>query len=263
MNALRYSQGLIWLIVCQAICLILPVQAQNLPNVQKGGVYTAGKIKIDGRSIELNNSFQAYNKAIECYYTVSNDENSLYLTVQSKLSDVIQKIIMGGITFSISPTRDKKDLSTIQVTYPVLEGEGRASLLNFFIRKGILKREGKDADVDVTDLNKAFVKYVKNISVKGLFDGDVQVLSIYNEEGVKGAAEINPQLIYTCEMELPLKYIKALNAGTSSFKYNIQLNAPDEKPYLNSSNAPPGPPIAITSASKTDFWGDYTLAKKP
>ena len=72
-------------------------QAQKLPNVQKDGVRAPANIRIDGKTTEWDNKFEAYNKATDVFYTISNDDNYLYVTVQATQAAIIRKIIGGGV----------------------------------------------------------------------------------------------------------------------------------------------------------------------
>jgi len=262
MKALHFKPTLGLLFIGTALLLPAIAQAQKLPNVQKAAVYAAGPIKIDGKAVELNHKFQAYNKATDCFYTLSNDDTNLYLTVQIKLSEITSKVLMGGMTLTISPARDKKDISGMQITFPLFEGADRSSITNRFARKVNEMRAAKGKDIDATDLNKASISFSKTIRVKGIGANAEETISVYNEQGIKAVAQFDQQLQYTYELQLPLKQIKALKAGITSFKYNVQVNPPEIKPY-EPGDGPPPPPMLNTTLSTTDFWGEYTLAKKP
>jgi len=260
MQALHFKPTLGLLFIGTALLLPAIAQPQKLPNVQKAAVYAAGPVKIDGKAVELNHKFQAYNKATDCFYTLSNDDTNLYLTVQIRISQVVVKAIGGGITLRISPGKEKNDSSAIQLTFPALSGN-HADLTNRFYGKGKVLRESKEKDIDVTDLNRALSLITKTMKVQGFDSGTEESRSVYNEEGIKVAAAFDPQLYYTYELQLPLKHVKALRNGAKSFKYNLRVNPPESKPY--EPGGPPPPPVEPIAASTTDFWGEYTLAKKP
>ena len=96
------------------IMLILTLNAyfangQKLPKIQEKSIYAPQNIQVNGKSSEWNNTFQAYNKAVEIFYTISNDDKNIYLTVMAKQRDVVDKIIRGGLTFTINKETNKKD----------------------------------------------------------------------------------------------------------------------------------------------------------
>src|SRR5476649_2012908 len=98
-------------------CSFLNAVAQKLPNVQTASVRAPANIKIDGKTTEWNNTFQAYNHATDIFYTVSNDDAKLYLTIQASDKLVINKIMSGGITFTIQKSGKKTDKDGISITY--------------------------------------------------------------------------------------------------------------------------------------------------
>ena len=76
--------------------------AQKLPNVQQISVRTPENIKIDGKPTEWNNKFQAYNHATSLFYTISNDDENLYLTIQANDMETLIKITGAGIVFNLN-----------------------------------------------------------------------------------------------------------------------------------------------------------------
>lgn len=74
----------------------------------KNSIRAPANIKIDGKVTEWNNKFQAYSYHTQFYYTVSNDDKYLYLTVQATDWVIISRIFNGGITFTINKSGTKK-----------------------------------------------------------------------------------------------------------------------------------------------------------
>jgi hypothetical protein len=103
-----------------ALCLLMPVaaMAQKMRKVQQGNLRAPVNIKVDGELTEWGNQFQAYNMANLMYYTISNDDNNLYLTVQ--MADMVgsKKIFRGGLTFTIIP--DLKPADKLAITFPFI-----------------------------------------------------------------------------------------------------------------------------------------------
>jgi len=73
--------------------LVLGSNAQKLPAVQKESVWAPITVKIDGKAAEWGNKFQAYNSSTEIYYTISNDDNNLYLAIKAVDPDIINKFL--------------------------------------------------------------------------------------------------------------------------------------------------------------------------
>lgn len=244
---------------------VLIVNAQKLPNIQQGSVFAPANIKIDGKATEWNDKFKAYNKATDIYYTVSNDEANLYLTIQAQYRDVMDKIIRGGITFTVNHTIGKKDEAPVVITYPVIRDADMALVANLLARKCNVKQEAADASVPVDDFNQLWDAKSKTIGVKGIKNLTDEDISVYNNDGIKAAAQLDNRVIYTYELAIPLKYLALPNQGNDAFSYHIKVNEPAEVQVHRPSGSappPPPPPMMMESLAPTDFWGEYVLAKK-
>lgn len=183
--------------------LFLNAAAQKLPNVQPGSVRAPTDIKIDGKATEWSGQLQAYNHATEISYTVSNDENYLYLTVQAVHRDIINKIMHGGITFTIQPSGKKTDKGGISVTYPLFDKKNRPFLppvsagsggageeIASIVPAGSADRadgpKGFRSDSLMRIYNKSLTDNSKYIGVTGVKGLD-SLISIYNADGIKAA----------------------------------------------------------------------------
>ncbi len=234
------------------------VHAQKLPGVQAGGLHAPATIKIDGKTTEWDDKYQAYNKNIEAFYTLSNDDDNLYLTLKATAHDVVDKIIRGGLTLIINHTTKKNDPEAVSVTYPVLRNADMSVVANMFARRSYKQEDGIIAtEKDMNNLFETKSKLIALTGIKTITDKDI---SIYNEEGIKAAAQFDAKNAYTYELAIPLKYLDLPNGGTESFSYHIKAN---EMPQTHvATSGPPPPPVFVTQLATTDFWGEYTLSKK-
>src|SRR5476649_669100 len=106
------------------LLVVTGLHAHHLPEKQTVSLRAPSAVKIDGKADEWPEPLQAYNHATDIYYTIANDDNYLYLCIEATQQAVINKIINGGITFSIHKYGDKKDKNNVvSVTYPVFEGD--------------------------------------------------------------------------------------------------------------------------------------------
>lgn len=239
--------------------------AQKLPNIQKESVRAPANIKIDGKATEWDNKFKAQNSATELLYTLSNDDQNLYLVAQTKFKDVIDKIMRGGITLTVNQTVDKKSSSPVSVTYPSLDVSGTSNITNMLTRKNYPEANTGKEPVQYDDVNKAFIIRSKVVVVTGIGGIQNEEISIYNENGIQVASYFTDDFGYTYELAIPLKYLSLPDNGTKPFSYHVKVNEP--KPLTpkfdgNGAPPPPPPPMLRTSVAATDFWGEYTLAKK-
>lgn len=123
------------LIILLAVLSVGVIYAQKLPNIQEASIRAPANIKIDGNLNEWNNQLQAYNKVDGLYYTVSNDDINLYLTLIAPYKFAAEKIVRGGVMFSVSKIGDKKrkdDPSVKAIDFVLLKNDQRQQLLESF-----------------------------------------------------------------------------------------------------------------------------------
>jgi len=252
------------------------VSAQKLPNVQLTNLRAPAAIKIDGKAAEWNNQFQAYNRATDIFYTLSNDDNNLYLTIQATDEDIIRKIINGRVSFTINKTGKKSDQDAAVITYPVFDRKDKPAI-NLREKPKIIpgsEESLKQADAFMAVNNKQMTDRAKMLKVTGLKGLDT-LISVYNEDGIKAAALFDNKMVYTWEMAVSLKLVGLSVNDAAKFSYNVRLNAVamDDIPGINITRAPNGTILSIdirkdqmtpnsqATTAPTDFWGEYTLAK--
>jgi hypothetical protein len=289
--------------------------AQKLPNVQLASMRAPSSIKMDGKAAEWDYQFQAYNNATNVFYTLSNDDNNLYLTVRATDQSVINKILRGGITFTINAAGKKTDKGGAGITYPIFGTDRpRVALKAPEIIPGdaiSIKR----ADSFMYANNALLDAKSKNIITKGI-PGVDSVISVYNEDGIKAVEAFDNKMVYTCEFAVSLKHFGLSVDNATKFAYNFKLNGVNIDDIMknvtitqgangeitsisvNKTGAAPvsgggggtftvtgssggaaprmdmsvagGAPIVVSGrgsglqvlTSPTDFWGEYTLAKK-
>ena len=97
-------------LLASILAIIIPcisASAQKLPTVQPVSFKAPNNLKIDGKTDEWNNKFQAYNNNIDAFYTLANDDNNLYLVISAQDEVAAKKIIGAGIVLSITPEKNK------------------------------------------------------------------------------------------------------------------------------------------------------------
>jgi len=250
--------------ILPAFLLLVSVAcAQKLPKVQTSSVWAPADIKIDGKTTEWNDHFQAHNQPNHMYYTLSNDDDNLYLTVRMDDKQGDAKIFKGGLTFTIIPL-DKK-ATRISVTFPVISKE-----------KGDKMQDGGDIrliDSLTSSSNNGLTNTYKEIYVTGITEISDPIQSIYNAQGIRVGGSLEKNRRYTYELAIPLKYLESAINNVKSIRYNIRLNAEtiaikNRAPY----SGPVlvfGPPVApesiddLFNSEDSDFSGVYILALKP
>lgn len=235
--------------------------AQKLPAVQQASVNAPADIAIDGKATEWDNKFQAYNKTTGIYYTLSNNEDHLFLTVQATDPNMINKIVAGGLTFTIQKSGKKNDKDAISIIYPYFTKKNRP-YFNLKAEQGysaVLKDSIAKAD------NKQLDYLMRTIRVSNISDVDT-VITVNNENDIKVAQAFNNNLVYTLELSLNLKQLGISQGGSSKFSYHISIGdlvikGLERRSEINYSTDVMG--YDNSAAVPTyDFWGEYTLAKK-
>jgi len=209
------------------VSISFSVYSQKLNTIQEGSVWAPANIKVDAKLNEWDDTFQAYNKTTEVFYTISNDDKNLYLVLKSTDPLNNNKIIAGGINFTINKTGKKKDKDAYVIVFPLVD---MVSMRNQIISMGAGGGGGRGGDMDsaaVSNLRKKALSMVKEIKLSGFSDIPDSVISIYNEYGIKAAIDYDVKGNLTCEMAIPLKYLHLISAGNSEFNYNIKLNGLD------------------------------------
>jgi len=275
------------------LILIYPVliYGQKLPSVQLNGVRAPNSIKIDGKATEWNSQFQAYNHAVDIFYTISNDDRNLYLTVQATDHTIINKILGGGIVFTINTNGENNFKNAITITYPILDMHNRVWVnLKDQPDPGLTALAiAKRADSIMNIKNREFSEKSKIIGTVGIKGLDT-LISVYNHDGVKAAGGFNNKLFFTYELSVSLEKLGLDINNPKMFAYNIKLPGVDMVAlYAASGQAttmtpngvvPVGPLPGFTEAyfdknlpslphkvrqiiftTSTSFWGEYTLAK--
>jgi hypothetical protein len=251
--------------------------AQKLPNVQTVAVRAPQSVKIDGKLTEWDDTFHAHNSATDILYTIANDDENLYLVVRAEDNNTINRIVGKGLTLNIQKSGRKNTKDRISFTYPVTE-KGSALIFTFTPkRNGVLDTAAAAVAARVLTANRNLGQKAKNIQVLGV-EGIDSLISVYNDNGIKVKSLIDDKTAYNMEFAIPLKYLKLSAADGGKFTYQIVANGmmnmmgiisftpapgatPEQAARLEASMQKMNDSMAQRSAP-TDFWGEYTLAKK-
>ena len=214
-------KGVIFKICCTigfGLMLTTDVFAQKSADISEGVKAPAG-IKIDGKHTEWG-TLSAYNKSTTLRYTLANDANNLYLAITTTDQNNINKLLGGGLTFTINKEGKKKEKDATAIAYPVItSGGGRARM------GGGRGRQGEAVDTAaLVATRKQAVAGMKEISVTGIKEITDTLISIYNTYGIKTAISFDAHGSLFYELAVPLKLLE-LNAGSATeLAYNLKLN---------------------------------------
>ncbi len=200
----------------------------HLKDVQATSVWSPATVKIDGNLNEWEDSFQAYNKSTKLFYTLSNNDQYLYLALTSTDANNNTKIVAGGITLTVNTAGKKKDKNAFILTFPVITraarglrgqrvGGGRGGA------GGQSQAAGTDSAA-ILAARKQLVTSSKEIKVFGFKDITDTLISIYNEYGIKTAIGYDALGNYNYELAIPLKLLDISSTNTKEIAYNIKVN---------------------------------------
>jgi hypothetical protein len=94
-----------------SLILIVPtitIGQKKLPKVQQSSIFAPKDITIDGKANEWDQVYQAYHPTNRIFYTISNDNENLYLIITATEAVAIKKMIVDGLTFTIANNSKKK-----------------------------------------------------------------------------------------------------------------------------------------------------------
>ena len=226
----------------------LTSQAQKLKSVQEGSMRAPSNLKIDGKLTEWDDTFKAYNNTTDIFYTVSNDDNDLYLTIKAGTQWISNKVLAGGINFAINTADKKKEEGAYTVVFPLIDManirhqmqqmggrrvavNGNAVTVTATAPAGggggaFSAANGGMDSATIASMRKRALATVREIKLINFSQTELpdSVISIYNEYGFKGAVDFDGKGMLTCEMAIPLKYLHMSVQDAKEFSYNIKLN---------------------------------------
>ncbi len=233
--------------------IAFPTQAQKLNNIQETSLWAPAGIKIDARLNDWGNSLQAFNKTIGLNYTIANDDKNLYLAIKADDPAIANKIIAGGIDLTINTAGKKNDKEAYIITFPLVNPTNlRNQMAQFRPQNGAGPGNMPDSTA-IARMRKQAVTTFKEIKLVGFKDIADSVISIYNEYGIKAAADYDDKGALICELAMPLKYMN-LAGSQKSFAYNLKLNG------LNIAKMLAGMGISMTEIPVGAGGGNVTFA---
>ena len=258
----------------------LIAEAQKLPNIQKSSIRAPEGVNINGKTNEWEHAYGGFNSNIFAFYTISNDDDYLYLVVHSANQVITKKILSGGIVFTIN-TKKKSTDGAASITYPVL---GTEEFENIVLKNSALHslRQAGDKDDEKTkagilrindsisrEMDKKNLASFKVIGLTGIPQVPERFISIYNDFGIEVGRQLLDSRTYNYELRIPLKYLGLSTFDEAPLFYNIKLpgtaiNKGLPPLQLNGTTRPPlgeGGVDLRTLNSVSDFWGEYRLAK--
>ncbi|MES2809957.1 MAG: hypothetical protein V4619_15105 [Bacteroidota bacterium] len=261
-----------------------PANAQKLPKVQTLALRAPDYIKIDAKTTEWKNQFQAYNLNNRLYYTIANDDDNLYLIVRSSDEYSSEKALFGiKFTIKLPGENNGRPKESVAITFPKYSDMDHTEKIRNTInavrnlREDTAKATQRKIDTLRLFANRLIGITHKEIIVEGIKTIADPVIAMYNTEGIKVAAQFDLQMNYTYELAIPLKYLGSIINDGKKFDYNIKMVAmpqvspngmriPRVEEVSFGGEAPAGANYFSSNqgfvAIPTDLSGTYSLKKR-
>lgn len=228
--------------------------AQKLPNVQTMSLRAPGDIKIDGKAQEWGGQFKAHNSATNLYYTLSNDDDNLYLAIQARDPDYVTKCIRQGFILTIKPPEGQ----AVSFAYPDTRAVRVAMTSNIY--KKLNAGDKQQADSMVNALNQQITVQLSKLKITGVRTLADSILSVNNNDKIHVAASFDNNRYYTCELSIPLKYLNLPAGSAVPFTYSIKMigqleGRKNNEVFIVESN------FMKALNYTTDFSAKYTLSQ--
>ncbi len=204
------------------IAISILAKAQKIDQVQNGSFRPKSTVKIDGKLTEWGDTLKAYNKTVKFFYTLANDDKNIYLAIKSTNHANNNKILAGGISFTINAAGKKRDKKAFVITYPVITATG--GRVGGRGRRGFGQQQEAPDSAAIAAQQKTTLASAKEISAIGFKDITDTVISIYNEYSIKAAANFDEKGNFIYELSVPLSLLGITADGKTEIAYNIKVN---------------------------------------
>lgn len=168
-------------------------------------------IKVDGVSDEWHEPLNNYNTATKLAFALANDQQNLYIIIESLDEVTTGKLMSGGLTLDINTAGKKKDgikLNFLGMNQPPAPHEQNDTLSH--------------PDTGTNEFEHGGVHTIQVSGFKNIPDGS---LAMPNKDGISVAAAFNKQRDYICELAIPLNQLGLKGNETKAVAYNIKINS--------------------------------------
>ncbi len=187
-------------------------------------IWAAQPILVDGNSAEWHEPLNNYNSETQLAFALANDQNNLYLIIESLDEMTTRKLLGGGLTLNINTAGKKKDgvkLLFLGMHQPSLNPdldkaapENNEPEPHDKTEHPAYGTEHEGKSPGITRIQVSGFKTIPNGS-----------LTIPNTQGIQVAAAFNPQKDYICELAIPLNLLDFKGKNPGAIAYDIKINS--------------------------------------
>ncbi|MBO9674688.1 MAG: hypothetical protein J7577_14670 [Sphingobacteriaceae bacterium] len=212
------------------VALLISGRLLNAQEVEEN-IRMVKPFKADGISNEWNEPLNQYNDATRLAFALANDDQNLYVIIESLDPQTTFSILSGGITLNINTAGKKKD--GMKLTFPLMERPPSP--------KDVDASEGHhtqhpDGDMGMMHDPAAMNKGIRVSGFKNIADGD---LPADNQSGIETGMSIHPNKDLIYELRIPLAQLGVDLDMKKPLVYNIKINQPN-KTAMHKAGKPEG-----------------------
>ncbi|WP_293312446.1 hypothetical protein [Pedobacter sp. UBA5917] len=186
--------------------------------------------KADGISSEWNEPLNQYNDATKLAFALANDDQNLYIIIESLDPQTTFSVLRGGITLNINTAGKKKD--GIKLTFPLMKRPPMPKEGEQHRDHAALATERENEMHDPVAMNKS----IRVSGFKNIPDGELPAI---NQNGIEMGMSIHPNRDLIYELSIPLAQLQVGVDLKKPLVYNIKINEPG-KPGFKREGAPEG-----------------------
>lgn len=176
--------------------------------------------KADGISNEWNEPLNEFNSATKLAFALANDDQNLYIVIESLDPETTMKVLSGGITLNINTDGKKK--TGIELTFPLRESPLiPTEVLTDKEKDYAMHADGKHEPHELTN-EKIMEQGIKVNGFKNIADG---VIAVENNYGIQTGMSVKPNRDLIYELAIPLSQLKVDLNLKKPIAYNIKLNS--------------------------------------
>lgn len=206
------------------------VFAQNTDPDEDVNLWMPQPVIVDGNSSEWHEPLNNYNTPTQLAFALANDQQNLYLIIESLDAATTGKLLRGGLTLNINTAGKKKDgikLNFLGMQQPPPPRSGQRDTSQH-TEPEMMQHADREHAPGVTVIQVSGFKKIP--------DG---ALSIPNNEGIQVAAAFNKQRDYICELSIPLSVLDLKGDEVKAIAYNIKINASNRPEHPDGGKRPP------------------------
>lgn len=194
-------------------------------------IWATHPLTIDGNSLDWQEPLDNYNSETQLAFALSNDQNNLYMIIESLDEITTRKLLGGGITLNINTSGKKKE--GVKLLFLGMHQPSLNPVKDDTTIENKIPARNNNENPKEWATHEGEASGLKTIQVSGFKTIPNGSLTIPNQQGIQVAAAFNKQKDYICELSIPLDLLDFKGKNPGAIAYDIKINSPGfhEKEY--------------------------------